>query len=329
MKLKREKVKIIAFVSGMLILMVGIWFILYHFEGASEKTPMSNNKQLFQDPEKKQPDEIVSYLIIGTDASGSTGNQKEYQGNMADFLLLFVMNKTQKTYGFLQLNRDSITDVTMLQKDGTGYASADMQVCTAHWFGKDEEASCKNTVKAVSKLLGGIKIDGYYSLQMESIPEINHLVGGINVTLEEDFTKMDPSMKKGATVTLNDEQAYHYLHDRYGVGDESNLSRMSRQKQYMQAMLDKVKEKSNEDASFINKMYKELQQKATTDLKGRDISSLMNAQKGSSNIGLFTLEGKSKKGEALGDGLEHMEFYPSKQSIKDIQKKLNFQSKGE
>lgn len=40
-------------------------------------------------------------------------------------------------------------------------------------------------------------------------------------------------MKKGATINLDDEQAYAYVHDRYGVGDEENTSRMKRQQQYM------------------------------------------------------------------------------------------------
>lgn len=40
-------------------------------------------------------------------------------------------------------------------------------------------------------------------------------------------------MKKGATLQLTDDEAYAYVHDRYGVGDEENASRMKRQQQYM------------------------------------------------------------------------------------------------
>lgn len=44
-------------------------------------------------------------------------------------------------------------------------------------------------------------------------------------------------MKKGATINLDDEQAYAYVHDRYGVGNEENTSRMKRQQQYMTGFL--------------------------------------------------------------------------------------------
>lgn len=56
------------------------------------------------------------------------------------------------------MNRDTITEVPMLLADGTANASAKMQLCTAHWYGKDKTASCENTVNTVSKMLGGVQL---------------------------------------------------------------------------------------------------------------------------------------------------------------------------
>ena len=57
---------------------------------------------------------------------------------------------------------------------------------TLVWWNKEQ--GCKNTVKAVKKLLGGMEINGYYELNMSEIPTLNQIVGGVTVTLEEDFT---------------------------------------------------------------------------------------------------------------------------------------------
>ena len=57
-------------------------------------------------------------------------------------------------------------------------------------------------------MLGGIQIDGYYELNMSEIPKLNSMVDGVTVTLEDDFSKKYPKMKKGATINLDDEQAY-------------------------------------------------------------------------------------------------------------------------
>ena len=46
------------------------------------------------------------------------------------------------------------------------------------------------------------------------------------------FSQSDSSLKMGETVTLTDDQALHYVHDRMNVGDGTNVCRMRRQKEY-------------------------------------------------------------------------------------------------
>lgn len=267
--------------------------------------------------------EIQTYLLIGTDASGSEEESGEdYQGNMADFLLLAVVDKTSHTYAVLQLNRDTMTEVTLMQKDGSGMASAELQLCTSHWYGGTPEQSCENTVQAVSGLLGGIKIDGYYALNMEQIPILNHEVGGVPVTIESDFSKVDKTLKKGETIVLNDEQAYTFVHDRYGVDDEENISRMKRQRQYLKGLFAKAQEKNSENSDFILEMFQKLRKNAVSNLTGKKISRLAKQISSGENLGIYTLEGKSKKGQALGDGIWHTEFYVDKDSLKNVMKEL-------
>lgn len=260
--------------------------------------------------------DIESYLFLGTDASGAEERQGEdYTGSMADFLLLAVFDKTAERYGFLQLDRDTMCEVTMMQTDGTGYASGELQLCTAHWYGGSQEQSCENTVEAVSKLLGGIPIDGYYNLNMEDISKLNHAVGGVEVTVRGDFSKVDPSLKEGERVKLSDKQAYTYLHDRYGVGSETNQERMGRQEQYMQSLFSKMKETSKSDPDFVNEIYQELEDDAVTSLGGRDISRMMKQIMDGESLGIMRLVGQTKEGQALGDGIDHVEFYPEADSL--------------
>lgn len=58
---------------------------------------------------------VQTYLFIGTDKSGNEDAEgEEYHGSMADALMLVVVDKEEKTYGILQLNRDTITEALML-----------------------------------------------------------------------------------------------------------------------------------------------------------------------------------------------------------------------
>lgn len=268
-------------------------------------------------------DEMETYLLIGTDASGVDSNEAgKYRGGMADFILLVIVNKTDNTYSFLQLDRDTITEVALLQEDGSAYASADIQLCTAHWYGGSESAGSENTVNAVSAMLGNLEINGYYALNMEDITALNHAVGGVTVTLEDDFSELDAAMKKGKTIKLSDSQAFHYVHDRYNVADGSNISRMKRQRGYMKAFLTKVMKKTKKKPTFVNMLYKQLKDVADTDITGRQVSMVMNQVNRGTGQGIHTFEGESKIGKALGDGKEHAEFYIDKNSMIDVMTKL-------
>ena len=175
--------------------------------------------------------------------------------------------------------------------------------------------SLNDTVKAVKKLLGGMEINGYYELNMSEIPTLNQIVGGVTVTLEEDFTDKYPEMKKGATLQLTDDEAYAYVHDRYGVGDEENASRMKRQQQYMTGFFKKLQDKIKSNSNYTTEIFEQLQDKATTDITVGTISNISNIFASGTNKGIYELQGESKVGQSLGDDLDHMEFYVDKDSM--------------
>jgi len=264
--------------------------------------------------------DFETYLIMGTDKTGA--DSKVYQGSMSDFLMLVIVDKTDNNYSFLPINRDTMSEVRLIQDDGTGAATAELQLCTAHWYGGNAGQSCANTVESISKLFGGLKIDGYYAIPMDEIPKLNHSVGGVTVTLLEDFQDIDRQMKKGETLALSDEQAYRYIHDRYGVGDEKNTSRMKRQQQYMEAFFTKAKEKAKSDKAYVGQLFREFEQTATTNLTAKKISGLTNRLIKGTQKGFFEIKGTSKIGKALGDGIDHAEFYPDKESIIDVMTKI-------
>lgn len=315
--------------------LVAFWFVLQGVERAVSKRnhPAKETEERIPVRVKKKIElngttytydhRIETWLFIGTDDSGNEeAKGEDYLGNMADFLLLAVVDKTDKTYGFIQVNRDTIADVTLMQKDGSGLASAELQICTAHWYGGNPQQSCENTVEAVSNLMGGISIDGYYSIGMDAIPALNKAVGGVEVTVIGDFSKADPTLKEGETVLLGDEQAYMYVRGRMNVGDGSNEQRMQRQDQYMKALFDKIEQTFKENPKFLNTLYNDLGEKAVTNTKGRDVSRIISSMAGGESKGIYQFEGESTLGQRLGDGIDHAEFLVDEASVESIMKEL-------
>ncbi|MBP3873325.1 MAG: LCP family protein, partial [Lachnospiraceae bacterium] len=275
------------------------------------------------DLEYSTSDSLKSYLFIGTDHSGNeSAKDDSYQGSMADFLLLMILNKTNKTYGFIQLNRDTMTGVYLIDDDGEPAGVYEEQLCTAHWYGRSRQQSCLNTVDTVSDLLGGLTIDGYYSVGMDDIAQLNHIIGGATVTIEDDFSKSDPSLVKGETVTLTDEQAYNYLHARMDVGDGENTSRMRRQRTYMEAVYDKVIDRVKSEKNFLDDITDTLGDSVTTNMNGDDFGQIRNVFRDGVSLGINEPDGETTVGTKLDDGLEHTEFYMDVASLAKIMIKL-------
>lgn len=77
-------------------------------------------------------------------------------------------------------------------------------------------------------------------MTMGAVPYINDLVGGVPVTVLDDFSGIDDSLVEGETITLKGEQALHYVRIRGGLEDSSNLNRMKRQQQYLESMAEQI-----------------------------------------------------------------------------------------
>lgn len=269
---------------------------------------------------------LESYLLIGSDGSGNEdradkdgdGKADKYRGDLADFLLLVVFDKTNNTYGFLHIDRDTITSIEMPENGEESDEDTYEQICTARWYGATPEEGCENTVDAVSELLGYYPIDGYYSINMKDIGKLNHAVGGVTVTVEDDLSNADPAMTPGATLKLTDEQAETFVRARMSVADGTNTSRMGRQRAYMDAYKSAALEKMEQDKDFVNDLYKELQSEAVTNMPGNRVSACANRMYKGRDLGTFELDGEHKTGDTLGDGVEHTEFYPTTSSIIDV-----------
>lgn len=285
-------------------------------EEMDDKLEMGGGELSFNDETYFIRNKFDTFLFMGTDYSGNEeGTGEDYQGSLSDFLMLLVIDHTEDTYAFLPIDRNTMTDVSLIEKDGSGEAMAVEQICTAHWYGGSKEMGCENTVTAVSDYLGGLDIDAYYAISMSEIPRINHEIGGVTVTLKEDFTDMDPEMKPGATLTLTDEQAEIYLHSRMNMADDTNVNRMERQRTYMAEALKKIKDNLRKDPDYYKKVSDDFAEVATSSVTGRQTSRIANAMVKYEGLGTFDIEGETRLGTELGDGLEHEEFYPDPDSV--------------
>lgn len=202
--------------------------------------------------------DYTTILFIGVDKSTLNGSAMR-AGGQADFLLLMTIDRNNRQVDTLQIDRDTITPVKVYGAFGNPAGTRSMQICLSYAFGTTPDKACQNTVQAVTELLRGIPIDHYIALDMDGMSVLNDALGGVTVTLEEDFSDLDPAMTVGKTITLQGQQAEYFLRSRMTVGDGTNASRMNRQAAFMEAATDLLNTKMAEDAEFVGTLLDALE----------------------------------------------------------------------
>lgn len=202
--------------------------------------------------------DLTNLLLIGVDweeGEDAEDAENDRYAGQADFLLLVTIDRKNESVSTIQMDRDTIADIRIYGPFGDYTGIQQTQICLSHAYGTGEEENSGNTVWAVSRLLNDIPIDGYLTLDMSSIALINDALGGVTVSLEEDFSALDPQMTAGTTLTLQGVQAEYYVRGRMNVGDGTNAGRMKRQRTFIRAAEELLIQKMNEDADYIGTVY--------------------------------------------------------------------------
>lgn len=266
------------------------------------------------DTEYVTHDDVDTYLVIGTDA-GNENQGEAYSGQLADFLTLLIVDNTTQKYGFVEIDRNSMVDVQVLDDNGEFSAYYNEQICLSRWYGVDEEQRNLNTLAAVSALFGYMDVDNYYAINMADMSAVNDAIGGVTVTIDQDMTSIDPAFVSGATVHLTNDQAEKFLRARMDVGEGTNKERMSRQRQYMQNAYNQVMTQLKENPEYISDMYDSLSGKIEAGEADSNLSVMTNQLIQYESFGIMSIDGKTKMGDTQGDGKEHEEFYADNDSI--------------
>ena len=265
---------------------------------------------------RQRPD-LETYLLMGVDTSGEGLGVNSYAGGgQADVQIVVVLDDANQTWQMLQLNRDSIVQVPVRGVQGDIIAYEDEQLALAYYYGDGREASCENTVLTVSMLLDGQTIDGYAAVNMDAVGIITDMVGGVTLTVTSDFSAIDPTLVEGETITLYGDQALTYVRSRYNIDDETNLARMARQRQYLAALEEKLRQ---QDGDFVASAYEELADSMVTNIGSGTAVEIAQRLQEYTELPLRTIDG-----ENVVEG-EHWAYHLDQDSLQQTILELFYQ----
>ena len=223
---------------------------------------------------------LTSILLMGVDKYSDAEPTGSYRnGGQADFLRLLVIDSNAKKVIQIAIDRDTITPITILNVFGNPVGTRNERISLSHGFGDGKEQSCELTLKAVKNLLFDAPVDFYIAMNMDGISDLNDLLGGVTVTLEDDFSSVEPTMTKGKTLTLVGDQAEVFVRSRMSIGIGTNEARMKRQETYLNEAQDLLRKKMGEDKNAVGDLFDGMLPYLTTNIaRGRLVNEAYAAQ---------------------------------------------------
>ena len=300
-----KKKNIIVFIIGIVVILAISAVAFAMKNNSKEEKNKNTSSELQQESESyisyngqkyQHNDHLRTYLYMGIDKDGpATEAEDSVSGGQSDAMFLIVVDSEKKTISVLSINRNTMTDVDVYDKDGNFVDTRELQICLQHGFGDGMRTSCQRSVDAVSNLLYGEPISGYIAMNMDAMPMMNDSVGGVTVEVLDDLTSpsRNVSLHKGETVTLNGDEAYVYLRSRDINEFDSATERLNRQMQYIQAL---VKQAKSKDTATLVSAYDAITDYIVTNV---DVPNLVNklTTYEFDDSRMYTIPGETQMGE--------------------------------
>lgn len=316
---KRKSRKDILFTCVILILVLLMFYSGLRILGStvfnSEQEPDGTilSKTITRDGVEYFPrQDITVVLLMGIDQYGQVQPSQSYNNpGAADMVALLIFDDRDQTCRVLGLNRDTMLRMPVLGIGGKQAGTRFGQLAMAHTYGTGMEDSCENTKTAVSDFLYGIRIDYFVAMNMDAISLLNDAVGGVTVTVVDDFSQINPDITMGE-MTLQGKQAIDFVRSRYGVGNQLNISRMERQKAYMDGFMRALSAKLNTDSTFAVEVYENISDYIVTDCSVNALNGLLERYADYSISEIVSPEGENVHGE------KYYEFYADEEALDDL-----------
>ncbi|WP_091230595.1 LCP family protein [Microbacterium sp. 3J1] len=190
-------------------------------------------------------DEAFSILVVGTDECGEISTQllgerceDTDEGTRNDVNLLVHVSAAPRSVTVVSFPRDLMVEVPECTREDGSTASAMSKAPLNSVFDHGGISCIAQTVT----LLSDIPIGFAAKISFDGVIEITEAIGGVEVCVAGDGIS---DRQAGIDLppgrhTITGADALAFIRTRHGVGDESDLARISNQQQYMSRLAKKI-----------------------------------------------------------------------------------------
>ena len=209
-------------------------------------TLKENNIQLidaegnaFAQPSIEDLNGPINMLLVGSDTRQGQGKGfGNEESELADVIMLLHISGDRKNAVALSFPRDLLVPIPACPdpEGGSFSAMSRQQINSSIAYGGP--VCTLLTVQALT----GVQVPYLAMIDFRGVIEMSNAIGGVEVCVANPIDDPKSKLKLDAgTHTLQGREALAFLRTRYGVGDGSDLARISNQQVFLTSLLRKVK----------------------------------------------------------------------------------------
>lgn len=197
----------------------------------------------------------VNILLVGSDSREGQGaefgeGEDEAAGTLNDVNMILHLSADHSHATVVSIPRDTIVDTPACTNDKGDAIEEQYGVP----FNSILEDGGMNCIISATESMSGLDIQFAAMIQFRGVIEMSNAVGGVEVCVESPIEDPYVGLSLDAGMhALQGDDALKFLRTRHGVGDGSDLSRISNQQVFLSALMRTVK--SDDTLSNPTKLY--------------------------------------------------------------------------
>ena len=211
----------------------------------------------------------INILLLGIDHAGKLSNETDltdWSAGQADTIFLVSLNQEQKSVSIIGIPRNSMVSVDIYNEEKECIDTIYNQICLQYGYAGGGELGLIKMKDCVSELMYQLPIHGVCAISFNAISIMTDMLDGIEVTIPDDMTELNASYSQGARVTLTGKNVVNYLRYRNYNQLGSPTTRLTRQKDFMQAAISKGIAKLKSNPMFVSDVYQAIVPYMNTDI---------------------------------------------------------------
>ncbi len=214
-------------------------------------------------------EECVNLLFLGIDRPGDIGEETDFdnwEAGQTDAIFMVSLNPSKKSVSIIGIPRNSMVNVDIYDEENHKIDTVFDQICLQYAFAGGGQPGLDKVEESVETLLYGLPVHGAFAVGYDAVGIINDMAGGVDVEVLETFETSRQKFVEGETLHLDGDMALSYVRGRNFGQIGSPTLRLQRQKQYLVALIDKVRGKVKENPMLVKDMYGAVSSYMNTDV---------------------------------------------------------------